>query len=253
MNACPRPWNIARAPAGRRPLISGATRFTRSFMDVRREVLGRSTRRRAIEAFVGREGHGSAIIFGGFHGDEPKSVSLARTLVDRLSSKAAGPADGGWVVVPLVNPDGYAARRRRNARSVDINRNFPTSDFSVGDRRSRMFGGDSPASEPETRAVMRAIERFEPDRIVTIHSINQGRFCNNFDGPGKRLAAAMARLNGYPARASIGYPTPGSFGRWAGVERRIAVITLELPSHHSLKRCWEDNHDALVCAVRGRA
>ena len=86
-----------------------------------------------------------------------------------------------------------------------------------------MFGGASPASEPETRAVMRAIERFAPVRIVTIHSINRDRFCNNFDGPGRRLAEAMARLNRYPVRASIGYPTPGSFGGWAGIERKIAT------------------------------
>ena len=45
---------------------------------------------------------------------------------------------------------------------------------------------------------------------------------------------------------SIGYPTPGSLGCWAGVERSLATITLELPSHHSPKCCWEDNRSALL-------
>lgn len=31
-----------------------------------------------------------------------------------------------------------------------------------------------------------------------------------------------------PLQESIGYPTPGSFGTWAGVEKGIPTITLEL-------------------------
>ena len=50
----------------------------------------------------------------------------------------------------------------------------------------------------------------------------------------------------YPVTTSIGYSTPGSFGTWAGVERGIPTVTLELPSHHSAKRCWADNRRALL-------
>ena len=32
----------------------------------------------------------------------------------------------------------------------------------------------------------------------------------------------------YPVEESIGYPTPGSFGTWAGIEKGIPIITLEL-------------------------
>ena len=32
----------------------------------------------------------------------------------------------------------------------------------------------------------------------------------------------------YPVEESIGYPTPGSFGTYAGVERNIPTITLEM-------------------------
>ena len=32
----------------------------------------------------------------------------------------------------------------------------------------------------------------------------------------------------YPVEASIGYPTPGSFGTYCGVERNIPTITLEM-------------------------
>jgi len=60
------------------------------------------------------------------------------------------------------------------------------------------------------------------------------------------LAEAIAACNGYPVTGSIGYPTPGSFGTWAGHELRIATVTLELPSHHSSRRCWEENRRALL-------
>ncbi|MGB2985855.1 MAG: M14 family zinc carboxypeptidase [Phycisphaerae bacterium] len=215
-------------------------------------TLGTSVGGRIIEACVGGAPAGATImVLAGFHGDEPKSVFVARRLIHLLESGATVNPSVRWVVVPVVNPDGYERRKRRNANQVDINRNFPTKNWIRTSKRSRMFGGSAPASEPETRAVIAAVERFKPLRIITIHSINGGRQCNNYDGPGERVAAAMSRVNGYPATSSIGYPTPGSLGTWAGAERNIPTITLELPSHHSPKRCWEENRRALTGQKKG--
>lgn len=223
-----------------------------------RRIIGHSVERRPIFAHV-RAGRAdrTVLVLGGMHGDEPKSVDLARRFIELLENKGPPPrpplARGGgdsngtrWIIVPLVNPDGYARRKRRNARKVDLNRNFPTRNWTLGSPRSRMFGGTAPGSEPETRGVMKLIERFRPRRIITIHSIGRERFCNNYDGPGKALAKTMSRFNRYPVTATIGYPTPGSFGAYAGIERRIPVVTLELPSLHSAKRCWFDNREALL-------
>lgn len=213
-------------------------------------VLGRSARGRSIHGFYSsRDAHGGTLILGGFHGDEPKSVHVARKLIEQLNeeSPAGMPA---WLVVPLVNPDGYEKRHRRNARGVDINRNFPTDDWILGKRNSRMFGGEHSGSESETRAVIRAVEEFRPTRIITIHSISGGRECNNFDGPGRQLAEMLSRLNGYPVTSTIGYPTPGSFGQWAGQAHGIPTITLELPSLDSPKKCWEANRAALLRVIQ---
>lgn len=212
-------------------------------------TLGRSVEGRSIDAYVGAgPSSNTTMLLGGVHGDEPKSVFIARLFIDLLEAAPEAHARVRWVVIPVVNPDGYERRRRRNTSLVDINRNFPTKTWCRTPRRSRMFGGQAPASEPETRAVIKAVKRYAPARIISIHSIDQHRHCNNYDGPARTLAARMKRFNGYPVVKSMGYPTPGSFGTWAGHERKIPTITLELPSHHSPKRCWEDNREALLAA-----
>lgn len=218
-------------------------------MSVRFRVsrIGRSVEGRPIQLYASGESMSPRIVvLAGMHGDEPKSVSIARLFIERLQADELAGDTASWAIVPIVNPDGYQRRKRRNARGVDINRNFPTHNWCHASPRGRMYGGGKPASEPETRAVIRLIDRLHPARIVTIHSIGRGRFCNNYDGPARSEAQRMHRCNGYPVTKSIGYPTPGSFGTWVGGERKIPTITLELPSHHSAKRCWADNLWALL-------
>jgi len=214
-------------------------------------TLGKSVEGRPIEAHIhGRASEPTILILGGMHGDEPKGVYVAQRLIAQLEGEPDIGAGSRWIVIPVVNPDGYERRNRRNAHLVDINRNFPTRSWTETAKRSRMFGGPTPSSEPETRAVIKAVTHYHPGLIVTIHSIDRRRHCNNYDGPGKAIAQTMRRFNKYPVVSSLGYPTPGSFGTWAGIERHISTITLELPSHHSPKRCWEDNLPALqACAA----
>lgn len=220
-------------------------------------MLGTSVQGRAIEAvrFGPPQGPPVRLILGGFHGDEPKSVDLARRLCAYLRAQGGSCPGRTVILVPVVNPDGYARRKRRNAHGVDLNRNFPTADWTAGSARSRFYGGKAPAEEPETQAVIRLIETVGPSEIISLHSISRRRHCNNYDRPAGRgrsagaLARAMAECNGYPVTSSIGYSTPGSLGTWAGRELGMAVVTLELPSHHSPRRCWEDNLAALLVGL----
>jgi protein MpaA len=59
--------------------------------------------------------------------------------------------------------------------------------------------------------------------------VHQPLACVNWDGPARDLAARMAAACGWPAIADVGYPTPGSFGAFYGVDGLRPVITLELP------------------------
>ena len=216
---------------------------------VPRQVIGRSVEGRPIESYRFGSGSWSRLILAGIHGDEPKSVYVARLLCADVVQRRSPGERATVVVVPVVNPDGYELRKRRNARGVDVNRNFPTRDWLAGRKRSRFYGGPAPASEPETQAILALVESLDPAEIIAIHSISEHRQCNNFDGPGESLARAMSECNAYPVTGTIGYSTPGSLGTWAGLERDIATVTVELPSHESPRRCLEANRSALLVGV----
>ena len=191
----------------------------------------------------------AALIFGAIHGSEPNSGQLARHLLDYLLEHPAAYAQRRVAVIPVTNPDGLVRTRRWNEHQIDLNRNFPATNWKASPRGGT-FGGDQPASEPETRAIIKAVELLDPDRIVSIHAITNGRECNNYDGPGAELAAVMKMQNGYRLTKSIGYPTPGSFGSWAGTDRQIPTITLELPINLPGDECWKKHRAALLAVIQ---
>ncbi len=210
----------------------------------RREVVGRSVQGRPIKlAEVGR-GREVVLVLAAFHGDEWQSTYVAERLRDSLIATGRVPRYRKVVIVTAVNPDGLHARRRTNAHRVDLNRNFPAANWRVS-----KANGPTSASEPETRVVMKLLARYRPYIIVSIHTMGRGRHCVNYDGPAEHLADAMSRECGYPVRADIGYPTPGSFGTYAGKERQIPTITLELPRAATGEQCWRECRDALLAAV----
>ena len=189
----------------------------------------------------------TVLIFGGIHGNEPTSAGVARELVHHLRRTPAAYRGRCVAVVPEANPDGLARHMRANTNLVDLNRNFPAANWKKT-RKSWSHGGDAPASQPETRMLIGLIDQLKPARIVAVHSMDDP--CNNYDGPAAGLAKLMAARNGYPVKPSIGYPTPGSFGSWAGGDRQIPVITLELPNAGTTPTSWAKNRDALVAFIR---
>jgi murein peptide amidase A len=187
-----------------------------------------------------------ALIFGAIHGNEPLGAFLVARLADELDAAAAPPTRTAWLL-PVANPDGFLADRKDNARGVDLNRNFPAASWNrVGP--TGYDPGESPGSEPETRALMALIDRAGATRLVALHSPFR---TVNFDGPARALAERMAAWNGYGASEDIGYPTPGSFGSCYGRDRQLEVITLEIPPM-TAEQAWEENARALqevLCQV----
>lgn len=213
------------------------------------EVLDHSVRGLPIELRLFGQSGDVTFVFGGIHGNEGNSAVVARRFAEHLELHPELTRNCRVAVIAAMNPDGLARNSRTNAHGVDLNRNLPAKNWQRS-KPGDTFGGDQPASEPETQALIRAVELLQPSRIVSIHSISRGRQCNNFDGPGEELARRMAEKNGYPVRKTIGYSTPGSFGSWSGIDRQIPTITLELPHDQDGESAWSDNREALIELIR---
>jgi len=210
--------------------------------------LGKSVEGRAIRMHVFGERGPVVLFFGGIHGDEPASQHVALCLVDYLLLHEELYTRRRVAVIPTLNPDGILRRTRVNANGVDCNRNFPTQGWREG-KRNKFYGGPEAASEPETRALMRAVDALKPLRVVSIHVAVGIAHCIEFDGPISELAYAMAALNGYPIKEEMGYPTPGCFGFWVSQKRDTPEITLELRDHRAGQKLWPEHRDALIEAI----
>lgn len=211
------------------------------------ERLGDSVENRPIVGYWLGSGEETVVFFGAFHGDEPESAEVCRKLIEYLREHPEFLEGRTAVIVPVVNPDGLQSGTRLNARRVDLNRNYPTGNWSPEGEGGDYWGGPSAASEPETKVVMELLKRVKPARIISLHCPFK---CVNYDGPAEQLARMIAEENGYKLEADIGYSTPGSFGTYAGVEGKIPTITLELPPTGE-EDVWSDNLSALIRALRG--
>jgi len=172
--------------------------------------------------YVAQSGSGPVRVYliGGVHGDETEG----RSIIDSLAH-SSNPGVTLRILRDL-NPDGTVAHRRLNARGLDLNRNWPASNFDPAST-----GGMQPLSEPETRALAGDLRAFRPHVVVVLHSAENGPFVN-YDGPAAALAASFADAAGsmgpgWYVRPDMGYPTTGSLGSYLGVDQDIPILTIE--------------------------
>lgn len=125
-------------------------------------------------------------------------------------------------IIPVMNPDGYARvhagdsgwRKNTYVRNgavygVDLNRNFPTHwEVAASEPNASHFRGDSPASEPETRALMRFGELTKPLANLSYHTSGetlvypygrkgaQNEALELFHDVGRAVTAELPNVNG---------------------------------------------------------
>lgn len=206
--------------------------------------IGESVAGQPIEATVVGSGHRRVLMIGGIHGDEPEGLAAMQWFAEELWTNPVRVRDNTVLLVRNLNPDGTDAKTRSNKNGVDLNRNFPAKNWDSAVRNPRFNPGPYPESEPETRVAVQLIKEFAPERILVMHATS-GPAMNNYDGPGRELARQLSQFNKYPVSETIGYPTPGSLGNWAGNDLNIPIITLEFPRKISPDRAWETNKAAL--------
>jgi len=191
-------------------------------------VYGASVDGIPLTVYLPDSGRAELVVLAAIHGDEPETTVAVSEALRCLPT-----GDLQSAVILCGNPDGMVRGTRGNARGVDLNRNFPTSNWRpdpvfyksrADDARDiALSPGSEPASEPETRALLALLERLKPRAVVSLHS---ALACVD-DSGASHLGRQLADRCALPFLTEIGYPTPGSMGTWAG-EQALNLVTLEL-------------------------
>ena len=127
-----------------------------------------------------------------------------------------------------MNPDGGRLGTRRNARKVDLNRNFPHRWRPTYTNRI-YFPGRQASSEPETRAFMAFADRLRPDLIVSFHQAFRSVDIGNPKTRtwSRRLARALGLpMTVVPCRG----PCAGTLVGWYNARYAGFAVTVELPA-----------------------
>lgn len=203
-------------------------RSDRGVIRHRFESYGSSVDGVPLIVYLPDSGDSEVLILAAIHGDESETTVVVSEALRTLPTGELKAA-----VVLCGNPDGLLCGTRGNARGVDLNRNFPTSNWSpepvhyksrANDPRDiALSPGAAPSSEPETQALLALIEKLQPRAVVTLHS---ALACVD-DSGASHLGRQLADRCALPFLTEIGYPTPGSMGTWAS-ERGLNLVTLEL-------------------------
>ena len=208
------------------------------------QVIGTSVAGRPLEVYQFGVGPVEKMIVAGIHGGyEYNTIILAGELIDYLSRHPEIiPQEQTLFVLKAFNPDGFERSRgfggRANDNNVDLNRNFPF-DWQPDWPRAGCWdyipitGGTSPASEPETQALIKFITSHDIQALISYHSAALGIFPGGQppDPASLSLAEALAAVSEYPyPPIEAGCVYTGQFIDWAS-NLGIPAVDIELTNH----------------------
>lgn len=185
----------------------------------RKYEYGKSAKGKPLIAYIvepakGTERAENLYLMAAQHGDERNTRKVLEYFLREMRTLSADYRnDRRIIIIPLYNPDGYKRNHRNNVKSVDLNRDFPSSD-----------GNEANPQAPETEAFMALMHKYPPKHIYNLHQPFRVVLYYPED---EALAKPFAQLSDYPLGQGVGYPTPGSLGTYAR-EKKIPVITVEL-------------------------
>jgi len=186
------------------------------------------------------------LILGGVHGDEPEGVICSYGLIDHFISKGYS-FKINLCIIPVFNPDGVLNKSRLNGNNVDLNRNLPTNDWNPKAFNERYPPGPHANSEPENQALVQYLDQYQPQWILSLHSWKP---LLNVNGSCHEEAKAIQSTSQYSIEESIGYPTPGCLGTYAGLERKMPTLTYEIERGQATKSILSIHVPAVLSALK---
>jgi len=207
-------------------------------------IIGFSVSQRPVEVYRFGAGPVERMIVAGIHGGgEANTIALAHELMAHIfENPHVIPADTTLFILPNLNPDGEARGRgatgRLNDNGVDLNRNWPYNWQAEWPKIGCWYeiptsAGETPASEPETVALMMFIRYHRLDALISYHSAALGIFAGGVPpfAPSESLAESMAAVSDYPyPPLHTGCLYTGNLTDWAAAQG-IAAVDIELTDH----------------------
>lgn len=207
--------------------VSGDSAWQHNFRTVcgRSSVIGTSIQGRPITAHWYGRGPSMVLFMGGIHGNEKSSVATLESWLEELEKYSDRiPTDRTIVVITSVNPDGYETNSRFNKNGVDLNRNFPSQNWSStvsGPGYSNLIngGGSAPLSEPESATLANFVNQYRPRAVFSFHA-TASLVSPNYSGDSEAIAQLYASkssynfANGSQTDIALGYSTSGDFEFW---------------------------------------
>ena len=199
--------------------------------------LGKSVQGRAIDACQLRGSDDTAahtvLVVGSVHGIEPAGLGV----VSRLQARDITGRNANVWVIKTANPDGTLVLSRGNAHKIDLNRNFPDSTWKVQGVGTVVYGGRKAGSEPETQALMSAMEQIKPTEVVVFHQQLNLIDCTPYRP--QTLSRTLHELTGYrllsPPKCLANWV--GQFTTWANeTYPTTSAVTLELEARPPASR-----------------
>ncbi|KAJ4757213.1 Carboxypeptidase D [Rhynchospora pubera] len=214
---------------------------------------------------------------GNVHGDEPVGRELLMRLANWLCDSYMKDPLANLIVekvhlhlLPSMNPDGFALRRRGNANNVDLNRDFPDQFFPINDVESMR--------QPETIAIMNWLKK---EHFTASASLHGGALVANYPWDGSQdkrnkyyacpddaafqfMATVYSRSHynmslskefpGGIINGAFWYPIYGGMQDWNYIHGGCFEITLEIsdikwPKAKELDVLWEHNRMSMLTLI----
>lgn len=219
-------------------------------LSIHKQTVGLSILNQPIELYtIEHQNPKKSILFiGGVHGNESEGFLFLERFIEEIKNSIIQIPDNiSLWVCPRLNPDGCQNLRRTNQNNVDLNRNLPTKDWTNQFTDPKYYPGPYSGSEPETKTTILMIDNIKPEFIISFHSYEKPMI--NYNGNCLDVAKEMSKYNHLEPKGDIGYPTPGSLGTYAGFERNIPTITLEILRGQSPEEVWKQHLKAILVSL----
>ncbi len=207
------------------------------------------------------------------HGDEPPGTEIILRMIDSLTQVYSTDTAITNLIdtreiwsVPMLNPDGNAHVSRYNANGIDLNRNFPVPDGSIGQDSTYKL-------ETETEAM---IDWSDTMSFVLSCMYHTGALVVNYqwdydslpapdDDLIREISLGYARLNLPMYNSTVfdsgvvrgwnWYPVYGSLQDWSYHETSCIDLTIEIsndywPDTTYLDNVWEDNREGILYLIK---